>query len=464
MSRYQAYAEYKDSGVEWLGVIPSHWQRLKFKFASNEGKAFASGPFGSSIGSQFYRDIGVPVIRGNNLSLDAKKPKYNDDGYVFLDESKADELANAEVIAGDLVFTARGTVGQIGLIPDKGILEWKRAILSANQLRFRNGNTGFNSVYLWYLFSSWVVRTQIALSSDSVAQPNLNLGSLKDLNLFKPLWKEQETIANFLDHETAKIDLLIEKQQGLIALLKEKRLAVISHAVTKGLNPNAPMKDSGVEWLGEVPEHWVCSGLKYYARIVDCKHITAEFYDEGIPLASIGEVKEWAVNLQNAKCTSEKYYLDLIGGGRKPEVGDIIYSRNATVGEAALVVKDMPLFAMGQDVCLIKLNNEISPEYILHVLKSLVVTQQLDLAMVGSTFKRINVDDIRNFFMVFPSYTEQLQIVSELNRVVERYDSLTNKAESTISLMQERRTALISAAVTGKIDVRGFVRPEQQAA
>ena len=221
------------------------------------------------------------------------------------------------------------------------------------------------------------------------------------------------------------------------------------------------MRDSGVEWLGEVPEHWLASVLKYFSRIIDCKHITAEFFDEGIPLASIGEVKEWFVNLSSAKLTSEKFYLDLIGGDRKPREGDIIYSRNATVGEAAVVSENMPDFAMGQDVCLIRVDEVLLPEYILYVMKSGIISQQLDLAMVGSTFKRINVDDIRNFLIAIPSYDEQVNIVKELNRVAGKYDDLISKAEVTIELMQERRTALISAAVTGKIDVRNWQAPNK---
>lgn len=171
-------------------------------------------------------------------------------------------------------------------------------------------------------------------------------------------------------------------------------------------------------------------------------------------MASISEVKGWFVNLETAKLTNEKYYIDLIDGGRKPQSGDIIYSRNATVGEASIVAEDMPDFAMGQDVCLIRLSESVLPEYALFVLKSGVIFQQLDLAMVGSTFKRINVDNIRNFSITLPPYNEQISIVNELKRVVEKYDELVSKAQATINLVSERRTALISAAVTGKIDVR----------
>jgi type I restriction enzyme S subunit len=221
------------------------------------------------------------------------------------------------------------------------------------------------------------------------------------------------------------------------------------------------MKDSGVEWLGQVPEHWTVSKLKHFVNVVDCKHITAEFFDEGIPLASIGEVKGWKVNLSNAKLTNEKCYQELIDGNRKPQVGDIIYTRNATVGEASLVHAELPKFALGQDVCLIHIIQKLSSEYLLHFLKSEIIKIQLNSAMVGSTFKRINVDDIRNYVIVIPQIEEQECILKELDQKIEKYDSLINFAVKQIQLMQERRTALISSAVTGKIDVRNWQHPNE---
>ena len=143
------------------------------------------------------------------------------------------------------------------------------------------------------------------------------------------------------------------EQQRLIELLKEKRQSVISHAVTKGLNPYAPMKHSGIEWLGDVPEHWGVVPLKRAWSVTDCKHVTADFVDEGIPLASIREVQSRYVDLENAKQTTARYYELLIEGDRRPSPGDLIFSRNATVGEVAQVTRENPPFAMGQDVCLL---------------------------------------------------------------------------------------------------------------
>jgi type I restriction enzyme S subunit len=274
-----------------------------------------------------------------------------------------------------------------------------------------------------------------------------------------PPLAEQVAIAAFLDRETAKIDALIEEQRRLIALLKEKRQAVISHAVTKGLDPHAPMKDSGIEWLGDVPAHWEVGPLKRHWSVTDCKHITAEFVDDGIPLASIREVQSRFVDLAVAKRTTDEFFDQLIEGGRKPESGDLIFSRNATVGEVAQVAEWHPPFAMGQDVCLLKRRQADScPDYMQLVLRSLVGETQLANLLIGSTFKRVNVEDIRNLILPFPPPQEQQEIAAWLLCLANQYGDLSEQAERGIALLKERRAALISAAVTGKIDVHGSAK------
>ena len=248
------------------------------------------------------------------------------------------------------------------------------------------------------------------------------------------------------------------EQEKLIALLQEKRQAVISHAVTKGLDPNVPMKDSGVEWLGEVPGHWEVTALKRHWTAADCKHVTAEFVEDGIPLASIREVQSRWVELEEAKRTTEYFYQLLIEGGRDPRPGDLIFSRNATVGEVAQVHPDHQPFAMGQDVVLLRrIAKAASPDFLQLVIRSSVVTQQLALCMVGSTFKRINVEEIRSLVIAFPPPDEQAKIANHLLAQAEIFDQLIGEALLSSELLRERRTALISAAVTGQIDVRGLV-------
>ncbi|MCQ8884729.1 restriction endonuclease subunit S [Pseudoalteromonas agarivorans] len=419
--KYLAYPEYKDSGVEWLGKVPEHWEVKRISY-------FALLKSGDSIVSEQIEVEGdYPVYGGNGHR--GYTNRFNHDGRFILIGRQGALCGNINYGYGKFWASEHAVVVHPTLDVN---IKWLGDTLRAMDLNQYNV---------------------------SAAQPGLAVANITCLKAPFPKIDEQKSIANFLDHETAKIDTLIEKQQQLIKLLKEKRQAVISHAVTKGLNPQAPMKDSGVEWLGEVPAHWIASTLKHYSEVIDCKHITAEFFDDGIPLASISEVKKWFVDLSTAKYTSEKYYNELIGGGREPKVGDIIYSRNATVGEAAIVSEELPPFAMGQDVCLIRLSNGLLPLFAMYVLHSGVISQQLELAMVGSTFKRINVDNIRNFAFVIPPLSEQDLIVSELEALTSKYDVLINNATNAIELMKERGTALISAAVTGKIDVRNWRQP-----
>ncbi len=437
MAKYQQYNEYKDSGVEWLGDIPKGWNTIQVGrlYTRNKRTGFVEKELLS-----VYRDYGV--IPKSSRDDNNNKPSDDLSPYQLV---KPDDLVMNKMKAWQ---------GSIAISEYEGIVSPAYFVYEPN---FKLFDLAFPR-YVHYLLRNPIYITQYMSRSKGIRvnQWDLDPDEFKKIELLLPSKDEQSKIFEFLDHETAQIDTLIEKQQTLIQLLKEKRQAVISHAVTKGLNPDAPMKDSGVEWLGEVPEHWNVGALKYWADIIDCKHITAEFVEDGYPLASISEVKDWTVNLSTSKFTTKRYYLELIENGRKPIVGDILYSRNATVGEAALVIDNMPDFAMGQDVCLIRSNDKILSDYIMYVLNSGIIKKQLDLAMVGSTFKRINVDNIRNFDISFPSIHEQQEIIDSLKTNIVKYDSLVEQAEQAIQLMQERRTALISAAVTGKIDVRGW--------
>lgn len=452
--RYQAYPEYKDSGVEWLGDIPIDWSRLKFKLIASQGKAFASGPFGSSIGSRFYMDEGVPVIRGNNLSIDGKKPFFIDNGYVFLTEDKADELSNAQVNSGDLVFTARGTVGQVGLVPNEENVNWKRAILSANQLRYRNCSNNISSLYLWYLFSSWFVRTQISLSSDSVAQPNLNLGSLKDLQLLRPSFHEQEKIVNFLNHETSKIEALIKKQHLLVKLLKEKHQAVISHAVTKGLNADVPMKYSGVEWLGRIPEHWEIKRFKNLFKIE--KRIAGELGYDVLSITQKGvKIKDIESGEGQLSMDYTKYQIVNKGDFAMNHM-DLLTGFVDISKYQGVTSPDYRVFTLEDD--------KSFPDYYLYFLQMGYINKLFfpfgqGAAHIGRW--RLPTEAFNYFLAPYPPGKEQKEIAEFIKVGLEKITGLESKAGNAIKLMQERRTALISAAVTGKIDVRSWQPPQK---
>ena len=434
MAKYQKYSEYKDSGVEWLGTIPNHWSLKKHKYIAVFSKGKNPELLFDNYSDGLYPYLSMDSLRGK---VESKYAEYKK-GLVLVQD-------NQPLIIWDGSNSGEFVLGKKGLLS---------STMASASLIYK-----IQDKYYWYLCVC--IEPEMRKYATGMGIPHVNGEELRGILLPLPDLNEQAQIANFLDHETAKIDTLIAKQEKLIELLKEKRQAVISHAVTKGLNPDVKMKDSGVEWLGEVPEHWTVSKLKHFVNVVDCKHITAEFFDEGIPLASIGEVKGWKVNLSKAKLTNEKYYFELIDGNRKPQIGDIIYTRNATVGEAALVHEELSRFALGQDVCLIHIIQKLYPEFLLHFLKSEIIKIQLNSAMVGSTFKRINVDDIRNYLVVIPPFDEQKEILKSLEINTKQYDSLISSAEKQINLMKERRTALISSAVTGKINVSNWQHPNE---
>jgi type I restriction enzyme S subunit len=188
----------------------------------------------------------------------------------------------------------------------------------------------------------------------------------------------------------------------------------------------------------------------------DCKHVTAEFVDDGFPLASIREVQSRYVDLSDAKQTTEDYYQLLIEGGRRPKAGDLIFSRNATVGEVAEVPSSSVPFAMGQDVCLLRPElTKVGSAYTWYALRSRLVRTQIDVMMIGSTFKRINVEEIRSVVITLPPSVEQQAIVAFVDERCAKIDALISKADEVIETMREYRSALITDAVTGKIDVRG---------
>ena len=306
--------------------------------------------------------------------------------------------------------------------------------------------------FLYMVLHANYMQDQVKTTWSYGTQPNIAMGVIEQLLLAVPPLPLQQMILTFLDRKTTQIDALIAKKQRMIELLGEKRQALISHAVTKGLDPNMPMKDSGIEWLGEIPKHWDVAALKRHWLVTDCKHRTVPFVDDGIPVASIGEVQDLTIDLSRAKKTVRPEFVELVDGDRKPTREDIIYSRNATVGAAALVDTDEE-FCMGQDVCLISSARQ-NQEFLVFQLRSPVVMRQLDAFMVGATFKRINVGQIKELLVCRPPVIEQTAIARYCWRVHRGMLSTVERLIRQITKLQEYRQTLISAAVTGKIDVR----------
>jgi type I restriction enzyme S subunit len=267
-----------------------------------------------------------------------------------------------------------------------------------------------------------------------------------------PSQGEQAAIVRFLDHADRRIRHYIRAKQKLIKLLEEQKQAIIHRAVTRGLDPDVRLKPSGVEWLGDVPEHWEVLPLRRRWQVRDCKHLTVPFVDDGIPLASVREAQPFELSFERCNRTTQEWYEKLIEGGRKPAIGDLIYCRNVSVGAAALVTTDEP-FAMGQDVCLIRSRSE-NQRWLNYLLRSKVMFDQLATILVGSTFKRINVADIKALVVALPPRAEQASIAGCLDNELGDIDTAIGVCRSEQALLREYRTRLIADVVTGKLDVR----------
>ncbi|WP_305464333.1 restriction endonuclease subunit S [Photobacterium leiognathi] len=434
MSKYQTYPEYKDSGIDWLKEMPSHWHLRKAKHIFQR----VQRPIRETDGVvTAFRD-GQVTLRSNRRT----------DGFT----NSLKEIGYQGVRVNDLLVHAMdGFAGAIGISDSDG----KCSPVCSVCVPWNKENT--NMPYYGYLVRQLAVTDFISSLAKGIRERSteFRFSEFSGLLLAYPPVEEQTQIAAFLDHETAKIDTLIEKQQKLIELLKEKRQAVISHAVTKGLNPDATMKDSGVEWLGEVPEHWGVVQAKYIADIT--RGAILRPVDDPRYFSDKGD---WAyLNISDAtKCDKylydSKLKLSPLGSTKSARVypDNVIITASATIGKAFINKIKVCVHDGFIPFC----NSKLDINYLYHYLSN----PYLYAAMGKSnTQKNIYLDEVKNMAVTFPPQEEQEAIVLYLESIADKYVQLIKEAETAITLMQERRTALISAAVTGKIDVRNWVAP-----
>ena len=450
MTQYQQYAEYQDSGVEWLGEIPSHWNLYSLKRSVDKCTNGFWGAEPDGINdlcvlrvADFNRDNFL--INENKLTFRSIHPK---------------EAENRLLKKGDLLIEKSGG-GDKTLVGCVVMFDKQFSAITSNFVAKMTPNINTDSKYLTYSFAHlYSGRVNFPSIKQTTGIQNLDSEAYLIEKFGFPPKNEQTQIANFLDHETAKIDSLIEKQQQLIELLKEKRQAVISHAVTKGLNSNVPMKDSGVEWLGQVPEHWIVSKLKYESEVVDCRNKTPEYFENGeYFVIRTTNVKNQKLNFNGALYTDKKNFEIWTQRG-VPPAGSILFTREAPTGEVCLVPENIK-FCMGQRMMNFIANTKSYSDYLFDYLISDCLERYINSVSHGSTVTHLRVEQVENIPVLVPSDAEIKEIHHHILIIKNKYDAIENKAHQTIQLMQERRTALISAAVTGKIDVQNWQNPTE---
>ncbi len=421
---FPSYRDYCKSGAQWFDVVPSHWRVVALK-------RLVTMQSGEAITADAIDESGAfPVYGGNGIR--GFSERYTHSGLHVLIGRQGALCGNINYADGKFWASEHAIV----VTPrEPTSTTWLGELLRAMDLN---------------------------RYSVSAAQPGLSVDAIGRLLIPIPSQPEQTAIGEFLGRETAKIDALVAEQQRLVELLKEKRQAVISHAVTKGLKPDAPMKPSGVEWLGDVPAHWAVMPIRKSAKL-ESGHTPSRSHPEywkdcTVPWFTLADI--WQVREAGADYIQEtKEMVSEIGlansSARVLPKGTVMLSRTASVGFSAIMGVDM---ATTQDFANWICGHRLLPEFLLQVLRSM--RAEFDRMKMGSTHNTIYMPDIQGLRFALPPKQEQEIIVKFIAQEVARIDALTAEAERAITLLQERRTALISAAVTGQIDVRGLAAAE----
>ncbi|TKE99696.1 restriction endonuclease subunit S [Vibrio kanaloae] len=436
--RYKAYPEYKESGVDWLHDIPEHWKTMPVGRCYHRVKR--TGYEAEELLS-VYRDYGV--VPKSSRDDNNNKP--------------SDDLSPYQLVCeNNLVMNKmKAWQGSIAISEYRGIVSPAYFVYEP----FNHTESIVYPKYVHYLLRHPIYITQYMSRSKGIRvnQWDLDPESFQSIELLLPLKEEQQKIINFLDHETAKIDTLITKQEKLIELLKEKRQAVISHAVTKGLNPDAPMKDSGVEWLGEVPEHWGVVKIKWKTQTTSGGTPSTskyEVYYEGgdVPWIRTTDLNNGKLLSTPVSITPKALEDTACSILPKDSVLLAMYGGAGSIGKHSLLMFEATI---NQAVCGIYPSSSFEPEF-LHYFYEFYRPFWMINAAGTRKDPNIGQDHIKEGKVSLPTREEQTAIVSYINKILNLLDKLNDKAVEAIELAKERKTALISAVVTGKIDVRDW--------
>ncbi|WP_159123294.1 restriction endonuclease subunit S [Acinetobacter variabilis] len=442
--------------------LPSHWQEKRLGFLAEQTKnAFVDGPFGSDLKSDDYLDEGVPLIQLNNIR-DGKHILRN---MKFISDHKKLDLIRHLALPKDIVIAKMAEpVARATIVSD----EYDEYVIVADCVKLTPNLNLVDLEFLVWAINSDCVRENAELVSTGTTRIRINLGELKKLKVPYPSLTEQIKIREYLDHETAQIDSLITKQEKLIELLKEKRQAVISHAVTKGLNPDVTMKDSGVEWLGQVPEHWVTLPLKLCIKTRKGVAFKAvDFCDFGIRVVKASDIKQKTIR-ESDVFLPEKYLTEYPKAILKE--GELVLStvgstpdvKNSAVGQIGKVPKELNNSLLNQNTVVYSAKKNLDQNFLFYVVQADSYRDHLDLHAHGTANQAsLNIENMLDFKISIPDLNEQKEITSYLDKKMSEYEKLELHSLSIINLLIERRTALISSAVTGKIDVRNWQHPNE---
>lgn len=440
------YEKYKDSGIAWIGEIPEHWEVCRFKFITFKiGDGLHGTPLYDEEGDYYF-------INGNNLGSkrielkdSTKKLNYSE----FVKYKK-------DIAENSLLISLNGTIGSVSLYNNEPIVLSKSAgylVLKTNQQRD----------FIYHVSNSVITNTFWMLSISGTTIANLSLEALRNTYVVSVPFREQEQLAKYLDWKCVGVDRMVEVRERQIKLLGELRTSVISRAVTRGLNPNAPLKDSGIDWIGQIPEHWEICRLKNACSLkgrIGWKGLRSEEFEQMSYAYLVTGQDFHSAIIDWTKCyqiSKERYdedpYIQLSNG-------DLLITKDGTIGKIAKVSNmDKPsclnsgIFVMKQTKALFE------QSYLYWLLESSLLKEFNNYTSTGTTILHLYQNIFENMPFIIPSLSEQQQIAEYLDKKTEEIDSTINKFKVQIDKLKEYRQALITEVVTGKIDVRGIEIP-----
>ena len=431
------YPEYKESGVEWIGEIPSHWRKSRLKYES-----LVPVQYGLNISSDFYVEQGIRFIRTTDIT----------DGGDLIDKGVYLETESVEKIyltqPNDFLISRSGTLGRTYLHQSD-----KKYAYGGYLVRFNFG-CSVKSRFIFYFTKSQCFEHWIALNTVQSTIGNVNGQKYANLEIPLPSFCEQTQIVNFLDRKTRQIDELIRIKERQVELLHEYRASLINQTVTKGLDPNVEMKPSGVEWIGEIPKDWNAVPLtKYLESIIDYRGRTPEKTESGRFLVTAKNIRNGQIDYEiSQEFTSEDEYQRIMTRGI-PRIGDVLFTTEAPLGEVANV--DDVSIALAQRIIKFRPKSDcLNPYFLKYWILSHSFQSELHRYATGSTVLGIKASKLGLLKLNLPPLKEQAQIVNFLDRKTGQIDKLIALEGRKIELLKEYRQSLISHVVTGKIDVR----------
>ena len=432
----ERYERYKDSGVKWIGEIPGHWGMYKLKYLFKLNKNKNIGNKCNTILSLSYGKIKIKKDLNEGLTPESYE------SYQLL--STGDIVIRSTDLQNDHTSLRTGLVKIEGAITS-AYIGLKNLDMSLCDSRFYH-----------YFLHDWDITKAIYNQGKGLRQ-SLNWDDIKNMLIPVLDISEQTAIANYLDSTTAKIDEAIAQQQKMIGLLNERKQIIINNAVTKGLNPDAPMKDSGVEWIGEIPEHWEIKKLKHvcqaFGRIGFRGYSTTDLVDEGEGCITLSPSNMRDGKMQYGRCT----YLSWEKYEESPEIkvfnGDILFVKTGSTYGKSSIVEDLPLEATINPQLLVFKNFTCNNMFLANVLQSTAIKTQVEISVIGGTIPTISQQKILNYVFPFPTEDEQYAIVEYVESKSAPINAAIKAAEKQISLLQERKQIIINDVVTGKVKV-----------